>query len=237
MAFYDTPGLTYDSGVFYDEEPTPQPIRKHMGKVKLGLARLGPDQVVALANTIKTAMTGNANFAAPNPTLVAVGTLITTATTKIAAYNTSLAATDTALSDRDAAVAALKAALTQEAAYVENVANGDSVKIESAGMGVRGLATPVGPLPQVMSLIVEPGANEGHLDVSWDPVYGAASYEVHTCTDPMLPANWTYKLTAAKSNADMNTFASGSRIWTRVRAIGADNAPGPWSDPAVKTVP
>lgn len=237
MALYDTPGLTYDSGVLYDDEPSPSTKRKNMGKVKLGLARLSPDGVVALATNIKTAMTGNANFATPNPTLASLGTLITTASTKIATYNSALTAADTALADRDAAILALKAALTQEAAYVENVANGDAVKIESAGMGVRGLATPVGPLPQVMSLIVAPGANEGHLDVSWDPVYGAAAYEVHTCADPMAPGNWTYKLTAAKSNADMNTFTSGARIWTRVRAIGADNAPGPWSDPAVKTVP
>jgi hypothetical protein len=35
----------------------------------------------------------------------------------------------------------------------------------------------------------------------------------------------------------MNGFTTGNRIWTRVRAIGADNQPGPWSDPAVKTVP
>ena len=56
-----------------------------MAKVKLGLSRLNPDEVVALANTIKTAMTGNANFTTPNPTLTALGTLITTAQTKIAA--------------------------------------------------------------------------------------------------------------------------------------------------------
>jgi hypothetical protein len=26
-------------------------------------------------------------------------------------------------------------------------------------------------------------------------------------------------------------------MWVRVRAVGADNNKGPWSDPAVKTVP
>jgi hypothetical protein len=35
----------------------------------------------------------------------------------------------------------------------------------------------------------------------------------------------------------MNGFTTGNRICTRVRAIGADNQAGPWSDPAVKTVP
>jgi hypothetical protein len=34
-----------------------------------------------------------------------------------------------------------------------------------------------------------------------------------------------------------NSFTSGSKMWLRVRAVGADNNKGPWSDPAVKTVP
>jgi hypothetical protein len=32
-----------------------------------------PDQKVDLGNTIKTAMSGNANFTTPNPTLAALG--------------------------------------------------------------------------------------------------------------------------------------------------------------------
>ena len=64
-----------------------------MAKVKLDLRSLNPDGLVTLANTIKTAMTGNANFATPNPTLASVTTLKTAAATKIAAYNTALACT------------------------------------------------------------------------------------------------------------------------------------------------
>jgi hypothetical protein len=36
---------------------------------------------------------------------------------------------------------------------------------------------------------------------------------------------------------DPSGQTSGSRIWVRVRAIGAGNNKGLWSDPAVKTVP
>jgi hypothetical protein len=50
-----------------------------MAKVKLGLRDLSPSEKLDLANTIKTAMTGNGNFPTPNPTLAAYGTLITTA--------------------------------------------------------------------------------------------------------------------------------------------------------------
>ena len=73
MASYDTAGVFYDSGVFFDGFVPPQPRKTPMAKVKLGLDKLTPDQMVAFANTIKTAMTGNANFPSPNPTLPSAG--------------------------------------------------------------------------------------------------------------------------------------------------------------------
>jgi hypothetical protein len=79
MAQYDTPGLFYDSGVQYDAVSPPPPERKRMAKVKLALKDLSRDQLADKGDAIKTAMTGNANFPTPNPTLAAYGTLITTA--------------------------------------------------------------------------------------------------------------------------------------------------------------
>jgi hypothetical protein len=102
VPFYDSIA-TYDSGLFYDDSSSPQPTRKKMAKVKLGLKNLTRDQKIDQANTIKTAMTGNANFTTPNPTLASYGTLITTAQTKLNAYNLLKAQTDTALADCDAA--------------------------------------------------------------------------------------------------------------------------------------
>ncbi len=58
-----------------------------------------------------------------------------------------------------------------------------------------------------------------------------------TVPDPVTGTSWAYKMTAAKSSATLSGLTTGARIWARVRAIGADNATGPWSDPAVKTVP
>ena len=45
MAYFDTPGLLYDSGVLYDQSE-PQ-LKKHMAKVKLDLRSLTPDELVA----------------------------------------------------------------------------------------------------------------------------------------------------------------------------------------------
>jgi hypothetical protein len=234
---YDSPGVLFDSGLLYDSVSSPQQKYNNMAKAKLGLQKLTPEGIVAQANTVITAMTGNPVFTTPNPTLAAVTTLKTTAATKIAAYNTSLAASSTALADRDTAVQALASALTQLAAYVENISAGDRVKIESAGLAVRGTPAPVGSMPQVANLVATASDFEGALDVGWDPVYGAGSYEVHTSADPVTGSSWSFKDVSNKSTTTLNSFTSGVKVWVRVRAVGADNNKGPWSDPAGKTVP
>jgi hypothetical protein len=193
--------------------------------------------VVALANTIRTAMTGNANFATPNPSLASVGTQVTTTSTKIAAYDTLVASGQTALADRDAAVATLCGLLSQLGAYVENTSGGDAVKIQSAGMGVRAASAPVGPVAQVLDLVLSAGDFDGTLDLMCAPVRGAKSYEIQTSPDPQTNTSWTPKMTASKSSATIEGLTSGAKVWVRMRAIGAENKPGPWSDPAVKVVP
>ena len=134
-----------------------------MAKVKLSLGNLSAEDLVAFANTVKTAMTGNANFPTPNPTLAAFGTLITTASTKIAAHNTAKAAAETALADRDAALASLRGSFSLLGDYVQNTSGGDATKIESAGMDVRAAAAPVA-MTQVLDLAVSEGDNPGSLD-------------------------------------------------------------------------
>src|SRR5204862_3951863 len=110
-------------------------------------------------------------------------------------------------------------------------------KWEAIGFQTKGQPTPIGPLPQVLNLVVTAGDNDGTLDVAFDPVRGAQSYELQTSVDPVSPTSWAFKMSAGKSSATVNGFTSGAKMWIRVRAVGAANATGPWSDPAVKTVP
>jgi hypothetical protein len=207
-----------------------------MAKVKLGLDRLTREEKIALTITVKTAMTGNANFTTPNPPLATLGTDITAAQTKLAAYNSLVAQTQAALADLDATIATMCTHLTQEGAYVENASGGDPVKIETAGMSVRATAAPVG-VSQVLNLVVTAGDDEGTLDAAWDADRGANSYEIHTSVDPVTPSSWAFKMIASKSSATLNGMTSGAKMWVRVRSIGANNTTGTWSDPATKTVP
>lgn len=208
-----------------------------MAKVKLSLQNLTPDQKVALINTIITAMTGNANFTTPNPTLASGTTAKNNLTTGINDYNTTAALLKTKLGTRDAAEAVADAWLTQLVGYAKNVSNGDKVKLESGGFTIRADAAPVGPMTQVLNLVVTAGDNDGTLDCGWDPTKGAGSYEVQVSVDPVTATSWAFKDVSNISTITLTGLTSGSKIWVRVRAIGAGNHKGPWSDPATKTVP
>src|SRR5258706_6921742 len=208
-----------------------------MAKVKLGLTGLSPDELVGSANTTKTAMTGNANFTTPNPTLATFGTAITAVATKINAYNSARAAAETALADRDAAVDTLRSLYTQLGDYVQNITAGDKTKIESAGMAIRADNAPVN-MTRVLDLVVSEGDNPGTLDFVCKPVRGAKIYEVHiSLGDPNVEANWTFKTSASASNGTLDCLTSGIKVWVRLRAIGGNNQKGPYSDPATKIVP
>jgi hypothetical protein len=236
MANYDT--SFYDSGEFYDAMPAPAAERYPMSKVKLNLKELTPDELVSFANQIVTAMTGNANFTTPNPTLASITTLKNTAATKVAAQKAAVQAALQATNDRDAALLALSDALVNLASYVQNTSGGNGVVIQSAGMSVKALAVPIGPLGQVQNLTITAGDDEGELDLAWDPIRGAKSYQVQTSPDPITPTSWKDVAPAGKSKKSLSGLESGERTWVRVRAIAPkEENNGAWSDPAVKTVP
>ena len=129
-------------------------------------------------NNLKTALTGNANFTTPVPSLAALGTAITTAQTKLTAADNAAQTSKQATADKDTAIAALSALATQLAAYVDFTANGDESKILSAGLSVRAAKSPASTPGQVANLSLTAGDNAGSLDAHWDPLSGVKSFEV-----------------------------------------------------------
>src|SRR5882672_10797492 len=107
-----------------------------MAKVKLSLGRLSIPQKLTLGQNVITAMTGNANFPAPNPTLAALQTLQTNLTNTNNAFEAGKVSQDLKKAARDAAEAAFNAGFNTEAATVQSVSGGDATKILSSGMQV-----------------------------------------------------------------------------------------------------
>jgi hypothetical protein len=237
MPRYDDPAVFYDApGIYYDAAVV-SPERKRMAKVRTNASKMSLSQLQAAVGNVITKMTGNANFATPNPPLATMSSLLADSQTKAAAYVAAVNAAEQVMTERDLARKALVDAFEQLAAYVQNQSGGDEVIILSSGYDVRGTATPVGPVAQVLNVAVTEGDGEGMLDVQWDPTKGAMSYEV-ALTTGADPATATYTQVALPtgSKTTLTGLTSGTRVWIKVRAIGSEG-PGPWSDPATKIVP
>jgi len=207
-----------------------------MGKVRLGLKKMPILDKIALATRIVTAMTGNPNFATPNPALADITAKTTALRTS---YNAALskraqakAATD--LQDADEKELDLK--LTQASLYVENVSAGNDGKILSAGMNLRHNIVRIGELSVPKNLLAKAGGGDGEIDLNWKPVFGAKSYLIQMTTDPNVPDSWAFKRNSTESFTVILGLTSGTKYWFRVAAMGAAGQ-GDFSDPAAKYAP
>jgi len=187
------------------------------------------------AQGIIAALTGNAHFPTPTPTLASV-------TDAIDAYSVTLqtiAARQSALREaftlKEQARAVVVQQLTYLANYVEIASQGNEAKIESAGMGVRSPAVPVGVPSMVTNLAAALSDFPGAVDLNRDPTTGANSYEVQ-CKLHEDAAQWTTFKIVTSSRITVDGLTPGSLYAFQVRAVGAAG-PGPWSDEAVKRAP
>ncbi len=240
MASYDSPGLTYDSGVLYDDLVPPQPIRRMAKiKIKLNLDARSDADLLTFAQTHVTAITGNASFTTPLPAATAFTTTLTAYQTALGNFNTAQAAAKQATQVKDTARLVLESALSQRGNYVELTAASaaDPVAvIESAGFSARSAASASQVPDTVGNLSITAGDNAGELDFHWDPASGASSYEVHVSPDPVTATSWAPQKGVTKSKAAVSSLTSGTKMWARVRAIGPGGT-GAWSDMATKIVP
>jgi len=232
----ETPLLYMDSGLFMDDDSGPATKRNKMAKVVVGISGLTDLQVIARANELNAGMTGNVNITTPDPTVIAYGLLITNAEQLITTANTSAEKAKQDTAAKDAAIQAIIDASNLWGAQVQKESKGDPTIINSTNMGVKGPYTPVGPMPQVGNLSLSVGDNPGELDAQWDPVFGRQTYQVEWCVDPVSATGWKDITPTKKSQTTIPGLTSGTKVWVRVRAVGAEGA-GPWSSEISKFVP
>lgn len=232
MAYYDST-TTYDSGARYDEA-TPN-LKKKMAKPKLELKRRTMSGLSDYVASIVAAMTGNTNFTTPTPALAAV-------TAKLTQYNAALAdstaktnAARLATSTLETRRAELESIVTLLAGYVEAASNGDELVLLTSGMQVRSTGAPLGAMPAPASLSATAGDMEGEVDLSWQPVEGAGSYEVD-CKTHTDAGTWERTKSSTSSRVSVEGLTPGVAYAFRVRAVGAAGA-GAWSDEAVRRAP
>lgn len=212
-----------------------------MNKVRRNWSRLSLPRILADSKNVVDSNKTNADIPAPN----AAHTALTAAHDDLEQeYNKLLDAEQLAKTIRDRVHAkqdTLIGAMGTFASYAEALTEGDLAKLHAAGFQVAGASgmSAAAAAVQTMNLVLTMGDNDGELDASWDPVANARVYEIKTSTNPLDATLWKpYGVPQTRSSAAITGLPSGQRIWVRVRAIGtSETVPGPWSDPAVRTVP
>ena len=234
MASYDS-GECFDSpGLFYDM-PVVLTVTT-MKQIKLGLSSMNASDRVDFGTSVKTAMTGNANFTTPNPALATLGSNVTDLAAKIAARQNAVDAAKQATEALHASMGTFDLTLTQLAAYVENVTAGDVVKILSSGFAVRNQPTPTTELGQVINLQVGANGYPGVLKARWDPLTGAKLYDAQITTTPDVESSWRSIKPCPAANTDIEDLVSGTRVSVRVRGVVRKLA-GPFSSAISCIVP
>lgn len=208
-----------------------------MTKFKLELARIKPNDKIALGAAHITAMTGNAAY--PAATRVPTDAQVQTAQDDLAAADAAVTAAETIwkqkIQDRDAKEAAWDTVITARANNCEAVTPTDLVALASTGFPLRSAGTPLGQLPAPGDVKATASPNEGQIDLRCKTVNGASTYEwqqrLHTDATGWQPLQMT---TATKIST--SGLVPGTVYAFRVRAIGSAGA-GTWSDEATERAP
>ena len=205
-------------------------------KVKLQLRTKSIAEKIAMGNEVKQALDGNPDFPGAS-TLI---TELLSATSELLTSKTDADAID----EKSKSLTKIQTqkegsfdrVMNKIGNHVDDVSQGDPAKIASAGLEhfFPGDAPDIGKLQRPESLSAAEGDKEGEIDLNWDSVRGAKSYEI--AISPQNPNNWTHAATAVPSKHTIKGLDSGKRYWFRVAAIGAAGR-GPWSDPAIKIAP
>jgi len=208
-----------------------------MSKIVLSLAKMTREDKIKLVNTVEAKAPGVTGFPTPNPKQVELLAARDLVKVRQITRNTKEAELRSANTDLGAADERFDAALTSHAAQVQEVTNGDESKITLLGYSVAGVPQSIGPMPKPENVSASVGDNDGELDVSFNRIYGARSYELQTSPDPITETSWVHALVTTRSSVTLPGLPRGTVRWVRVRAVGSGSGAGPWSDPACCMVP
>ena len=214
---------------------------KRMNKVRRNWASQSNADLIASAKIIVENNAANADIPAPN----APYTAVTISYPAFVAQNDRVLDLETQLKAardaRDAGKETLVGDLCTYASHGEAATSADLAKLHAAGFEIAGAQgfKPAAQAAQALNLVLTIGDNDGELDAHWDAVPNARLYQLQTSANPTDATLWKdYGVPQSRSSIVLSGLQSGVKIWVRVRSLGAGEHPaGPWSDPAVRSVP
>jgi hypothetical protein len=183
-------------------------------KLLIGFSKLSDAALLAFAQAVLAAMTGNTNFPTPQPTLVVFGAAIT-------AFEDAMAAAaggglmETAVKNQQRV--ALIVLLKQLASYVTLVSDNDEAKMLSSAFELSKDPSPIGPLAKPSNFEMKP-AEKGQVKLSLDAVYGARLYQFEY--KPVTATEWIL-IPSTSTKLMLTDLESGKEYVGRVVPLGA----------------
>lgn len=203
-----------------------------MKKINLNFRRYTDGALLVLAQAILTALTGNAFFPTPSPTLAVLQTAISD-------YSDALAAAAQGGKNnivvKNASKAALIKILVSLALNIMNTANGNLIMLTSSAFPLSKDRAPLGPIGNPQILKLEDGPVSGSLMVTIGKVTGAKTYGYEYALDPLTDdSQWNSEIDNLIKHT-FNDMEAGKKYWVRVIAYG-NNEQETDSDPVSRIV-
>jgi hypothetical protein len=172
------------------------------------------------ASTVSTKLSDNVNF----PTLKEVAAQIEEKTTTLDTFLSQMSDGNKEITAQKNAVRAeLEKLLRSTALKVEDLSEGDEVKLLSSGFALnKSRQNPVGTLAQVQNVKAKLGTYSGSLDLSWDIVEHAVSYEVRYTPSPRVASSVFQISTCTRRKTLLEGLTVGLQYVIQVAAVGAD---------------
>jgi len=229
------PGGRYDSGQSYGAVSyavgDPLPPLDDGGVVKLGIANMSHNDLVAFLNNHIACMTGNAFYPTPLPAaadFLAAVTAYTNAVTAAIAAETALRDANTV---RNSQQAIIKRMMKGRAGYVQEASNGNRAAIVSSGLGLVSPKTPVTFLPAPWNLRVDLNGEAGLMKIRWNKVTYALTYDLQ-CSVNTMPRVWE-TLQSSSQTLALKTMEVGVAYVFRVCAVGSPGRSN-WSPEVIR---
>lgn len=209
-----------------------------MADVEFNPDELDMHSLIAWASRLADGLSSNENFPGTPPPLEALHGALQELKVKHEEYRSQRRQLNDLKLERDPSAERLREALLAGVNYVQQASGGDMKKIMSANLPVEhGLDIwPFNNPGQVHELSASGGDGPGEIELMWDPVGGAAGYEIEISHDLGWPEEWAQCGATDKSKTTIDQLISGVRYWFRVRAAN-EKGIGAWSDPVTKFAP
>jgi len=116
----------------------------------------------------------------------------------------------------------LEGLLGKGALRVQDISGGDEALILSSGYEINQKKTAAGELDMPITVIVKQGVTSGSLDITWEVVPHAYSYEVRYTASPKTAGSVYLTQTTTKHKITIENLTPGTTYCIQVAGVGAD---------------